>query len=131
MRRFRLGTFSGVLVAGAVIALGAANCAPPTQIIVDIRTDAPLCKTINVGVALATPEAIDKEALSIYQEGCESGSDRVGTLTITPRADRDAMVAVRVVAGVNGTRPDSCGLPDSKGNPSWAGCILARRTKQF
>jgi hypothetical protein len=128
MGRFRLGTFTGILVAGAVIAFGAANCAPATQIILDIHTDAALCKTINVGVALATPEDVDKEALSIYQEGCESGSDRVGTLTITPRAEHDAKLAVRVVAGVNGTRPDNCGLPDSKGNPSWAGCIVARRT---
>jgi hypothetical protein len=131
MARFRLGAFTGILVAGAAIALTSANCAAPTQIIVDVRTDRPLCESIHVGVAITKPDDVDKEPLAIYEENCQVGTDDIGTLTIVPSGAKDAELAVRIVAGVNGTRANACGLPDSKGNPQWQNCILARRPLKF
>jgi hypothetical protein len=131
MRRIRPGTFSGVLAAGAVVAFAAANCASPTQIIVDVRTDPSLCDTIHSGIAVTTREEVDSAPLEVYQLNCEKDSDRIGTLTITPRSDNEAQVSIRIIGAVNGAHPDECGRTDSKGTPYWENCILARRNTQF
>jgi hypothetical protein len=131
MGRFRTGAFSGVLLFGACAAFTTANCAPPTQIIVDVETDDALCGTIVVGIAVAKPEEIDTKDMQVRQAGCEINTDRVGTLTITPSGAHDAEVGLRIVAGVNGTTPEQCGRPDANGKVSWNNCIVARRTVQF
>jgi hypothetical protein len=133
MGRFRVGAFAGVVAASAVIAFGASNCASPTQIILDIRTDQSLCSSIVAGIVVTRPEEAESEtALEIFQAGCESGTDRVGTLTITPSGANDASISIRVVGGVNGTHPDKCGRTDIDGKASWENCILStRKSLQF
>ena len=132
MRRFRAGAFLGTGIAGGVIALAMANCASPTQIIVDVRADRSICSSLQTGIAVTTLEKIDSDTLEIYEGGCDEGTDQVGTLTITPSGSNDDWVGIRVVGAVNDQDPDRCGLPGGPNKePVWADCILARRRVQF
>lgn len=128
--RARLGALLGVAVVGGVLALGLVDCAEPTQIEIDVRTDA--CGVLkNAGIAVTTPEKIDTEELRIFtperpdNAGCEAKpADRVGTLFIYPSGAKDAEVAIRIVGGISRTVQE-CRPGD------YAGCVVARRIERF
>lgn len=130
MRRARLGALIGVAVVGGLLALGLADCAEPTQIEIDVRTDA--CGVLkNAGIAVSSPERIDTAELTIFtpdrpdNQGCEGKpADRVGTLIIYPSGAKDAEVGIRVVGGI-GRSAQEC----KAGN--YAGCVVARRIEKF
>lgn len=137
MTRVRVAPLAAFVLAGGIVAVAAANCASPTQIIVDVRADQSLCARINTGIAIGAPATIGKSTnLSVYQAGCrEAGGDgqsQVGSLTITPSGGDDAEVSVRVIAAVGDRpNPDACGREDIDGKEDWSSCILARRTTRF
>ena len=130
MGRARLGAMIGVAFVGGVLALGLADCAEPTQIEIDVRTDA--CGVLkNAGIAVTSPERIDTAELTIFtpdrpdNQGCEEKpADRVGTLIIYPSGANDAEVGIRVVGGI-GRSAQEC----KAGN--YAGCVVARRIEKF
>ena len=127
MRRARLGVTTGLVGVGGLLAIGLADCAEPTQIEIDVRTDGcPVVK--NTGIAVTTPARVDEADLTIFTpraEGCEARPrDRIGTLVLHPSGAKDAEVAVRIVTGVDRTAQD-CG----KG--PYDGCIVARRILRF
>jgi hypothetical protein len=130
MGRARIGAFIGVAVVGGVLALGLADCAEPTQIEIDVRTDA--CGVLkNAGIAVTTPERIDSAKLTIFtpdrpdNQGCEGKpADRVGTLIIYPSGAKDAEVGIRIVGGISRTAQEC-----ESGN--YAGCVVARRIEKF
>jgi hypothetical protein len=130
MGRARLGALIGVAVVGGILAIGLANCAEPTQIEIDVRTDA--CGVIkNAGIAVTTPDRIDTAELTIFtpdrpdNQGCESKpADRVGTLIIYPSGSKDAEVGIRIVGGIGRTAQEC-----KPGN--YAGCVVARRIESF
>lgn len=131
MGRLRAGAMLGTGIAGGMIAFAAANCASPTQIIVDVRADRSICPMLATGIAVTTLENIDTDTLEVYENGCDEGTDRVGTLTITPSGSNDDWVGIRVVGAVNQADPDHCGLPGPDEKPLWNDCVLARRRVQF
>jgi hypothetical protein len=132
MGRLRAGVYLGAGLFAGLAGLGVANCASPTQIIVDVRADRSICSSLATGIAVTTLENVDTEKLEIYENGCDEGTDQVGTLTITPSGSNDDWVAIRVVGAVNGQDPDRCGLPGGEKNaPVWTDCVLARRRTQF
>lgn len=130
MGRARLGALLGVAVVGGVLTLGLVDCAEPTQIEIDVRTDA--CGVLkNAGIAVTTREKIDTEELRIFtpdrpdNAGCEAKpADRVGTLIIYPSGAKDAEVAIRIVGGITRTAQEC-----TPGN--YAGCVVARRIERF
>ena len=65
MRRFRAGAFLGTGLAGGLLAFGIANCASPTQIVVDVRADRSICATLATGISVTTVENIDREPLEV------------------------------------------------------------------
>jgi hypothetical protein len=129
-RRARVGALIGVGAVGVVFAVSLADCAPPTQIQIDVRTDA--CGVLkNAGIAVSTPERIDTAPLTIFtperpdNAGCEAKpSDRVGTLIIYPSGAKDAEVGIRIVGGIDRTA-EACKAGD------YAGCVVARRIERF
>lgn len=131
MGRVRAGAVLGTGIAGGLIAFAVANCASPTQIIVDVRADRSICPTLATGIAVTTLENIDTDTLEIYENGCDEGTDQVGTLTITPSGSNDDWVGIRIVGAVNQADPDRCGLPGPNNEPVWDDCVLARRRAQF
>jgi hypothetical protein len=114
-----------VVVAGCVGLLS--QCAEPTQIVVDVRTNA--CRFIkSSGIAVATWETIDQAPLSTYKSAENGGAceteDRIGTLTVYPSGDsKEGEVGLRIVAGVDKLVTE-CG-------PPWDGCLVARRRVRF
>jgi hypothetical protein len=131
MGRFRVGAIAGFGAALVAMGLGAANCASPTQIIIDVEATSELCASIKTGIVVTSPEEINDKPLDIYQDGCADG-DEVGSLTISPSGAKDDEIGVRIVASVgDNPDPDRCGRPDATGKPSWDNCILARRIVRF
>jgi hypothetical protein len=116
---------------GALSVLGLlamANCAEPTQIVVEVFTDA--CpgsgkpEVIHAtGIAVGTADNIESRRPSSTHEGCESATG-IGTLVIYPSGSKDAEVAIKVLGGVEST-PDRCDPP------AYAGCIVHRRMLRF
>lgn len=130
MGRARLGATLGVAVVGGVLTMGLADCAEPTQIEIDVRTDA--CGVLkNAGIAVTTRDKIDTADLTAFTPnrpdtaGCEEKpADRVGTLIIYPSGAKDAEVAIRIVGGIGRTAQE-CKPND------YAGCVVARRIERF
>lgn len=106
----------------------AASCAAPTQIVVEVFTDAcpgsgkPEVVT-STGIAVGTAENIETQRPASTHVGCESPTG-VGTLTIYPSGADDDEVAIKVLGGVE-VAPDRCDPPD------YAGCIVSQRTMRF
>ncbi len=132
MRGLRTALVGGGLGALAFLGVGLIDCAAPTQIVVEVHSDA--CpgpgrtgQTINAtGIAVGkTDGSIDTKPPSALRPDCEEPSrGGVGTLTIYPSGANDEEVAIKVVAGVEVT-PDSCQPPN------YAGCIVNRRVVRF
>ncbi len=131
MGRLRAGAVLGTGIAGVLLALAVANCASPTQIIVDVRADRSICPSLRTGIAVTTLEKIDTDVLEVYENGCDEGTDQVGTLTITPSGSNDDWVGIRIVGAVGDADPDRCGLPGPDKKAVWVDCVLARRRVQF
>ena len=127
MRALRAGIVLACLAGAGVLALGVVDCAAPTQIVVEVYSDAcPGSKgqAINqTGIAVGKSDSIDNKPPSALRDGCEKAPG-VGTLTIYPSGSNDDEVAIKVVAGVD-TTPDRCLAP------GYAGCIAHRRVMRF
>lgn len=115
------------LAGAGIAALALVDCAEPTQIVVEVYSDAcPGTKgqAINqTGIAVGNAESIDNKPPSALRDGCQRAPG-VGTLTIYPSGSNDDEVAIKVVAGVD-TTPDRCLAP------GYAGCIAHRRVMRF
>jgi hypothetical protein len=123
-----------VIAAAAVTGIFAAttliDCAPPTQIVVEVYSDA--CEGSGkpqaihrIGIAVGNANAIEEKLPNALHDGCERpATGGVGTLTIYPSGANDAEVAIKVVAGVD-TTPDRCLAP------GYEGCIAQRRLMKF
>ena len=127
MRALRTASIVTCLAAGGVALLALVDCAEPTQIVVEVYSDA--CPGTNgpainqTGIAVGKAESIDNKPPSALRDGCQRAPG-VGTLTIYPSGDNDEEVAIKVVAGVD-TLPDNCFAP------GYAGCIAHRRVMRF
>ena len=116
---------------GALAVLGLlaiTNCAEPTQIVVEVFTDA--CPSSgkpevihSTGIAVGTADNIETRRPSSTREGCETATG-VGTLVIYPSGANDAEIAIKVLGGVE-SAPDRCDPP------AYAGCIVHRRMMRF
>ena len=130
MRWLRTGVLITSLAGAGVLVLGLADCAAPTQIVVEVFSDAcpsptkDAAKTIHdTGIAVSHPSDIDDRVPTALKSGCETPTG-VGTLTIYPSGAKDDEVAIKVVGGVT-TAPDKCTAPD------YVGCIAHRRVVRF
>jgi hypothetical protein len=129
MGRLRRAAALGVATVAVVVVN--VDCAEPTQIVVDIRTEAALCDAkrpvhiVSTGVAVASPERLEETFLDQFEgEGCDAQPyDRIGTLVITPSGEKDEEVSIRVVSGVD-VSADRCPT-------DFKGCIVARRHLRF
>ena len=115
-------TLAAVGAAAAGVAL-AEGCRDPTEIVVDVRTDA--CDAVkNTMIVVGDHDGIETAQPTIFSRGngCEI-ADRIGTLTVVPRDARDAEVSIKVVTGVDKPAHECVASTD--------GCIVARRRARF
>ncbi len=106
-----------------MFALAAVDCRTATEIIVDVRTDG--CDRVqNTSISVASPGTLTSAEPIAFSSGtgCER-ADRIGTLTLFPRDDNDAEVAVRIVTGVD--------KPAHECEADRSGCIVAQRRMRF
>lgn len=129
MRFWRPAVAIVSLAGTAILGASLVDCAEPTQIVIEVYSDAcpgtaAKTKKLNsTGIAVGTPADIESRVPSALRDGCERAPG-VGTLTIFPSGEKDAEIAIKVVAGIE-TTPDLC-LP-----PDFAGCIAHRRILRF
>lgn len=115
------------VVTGSVLALALWSCAEPTQILVEVYSDA--CqgtgrqKINSTNIYVGKSADIDTRPPSAVRDGCET-STGVGSLVVYPSGDHDGEVAIKVVAGVDSS-PNVCPAP---GHP---GCIAQTRIMRF
>ena len=132
----RAGVVVSAVAGAGLLALGLVDCAEPTQIVVEVYSDA--CKSAGIkrefdttSIAVGTAAEIDDKLPTTRREGCPTpvksgGTFRgVGTLTIYPSGDNDAEVAIKVVTGLD-RPPDACSARDG-----YLGCIVHRRIMHF
>jgi len=111
MGRLRAGIVVSGLAGVGLLTLVLVNCAEPTQIVVEVYSDActqqgSLTK-VTTGIAVGTPAEIADKPPSTTRLGCTTpvssgGAQRgVGTLTIYPSGEKDGEIAIKVLAGVD------------------------------
>ncbi len=113
------------VAAGAALAFSA--CRGATEIVVDVRAHVPCAdRAAWKGVAIYTGAPgldVETKAPVLISTACDD-SGHVGSIALVPSGTKDALVSVRVVAGL--TRP-----PDQCAEHGYQGCIVARRTLSF
>ncbi|MDB5212276.1 MAG: repeat domain protein [Myxococcaceae bacterium] len=131
MRGLQQAFIATGLAALGVVVVGLVDCAAPTQIVVEVYSDACPSPTRNgqsinsTGIAVGKPAEIEAKPPVAVRDTCEQASGPgVGTLTIYPSGANDEDVAIKVVAGVD-VPADACRTPD------YAGCIVHRRVVRF
>lgn len=113
------------LVLVATLATSFVQCAHPTEIVLDVRSD--LCadkdKKIRTGIAIGSRSDIADRAFSATRDGCES-DESIGTLTVYPNGSKDAEVTVEVITGID-RDPQQCAAS------GFADCVTHTRSVRF
>lgn len=113
--------------AAGLIALGAAlgGCLDPTQVKLEIHTDAACVDLRGTGVWAGALGQIESGAVSAETYRCEDGTGRIGSLVSIPSGEDAAAVAFRVATSVGGSL-EACREP-----PYGPSCIVARRALRY
>ena len=105
----------------AIIAIVASSCLEPTEITVQITSDA--CGSLTqTGIAMKLSADAPNDAFAATQDGCQ-GPGVVGSIVLVPSHSPDDLVAIEVVGGL-GKDPATCAHADPK-------CIVARRSLRY
>lgn len=110
-----------------ILGLGVVSCRDATQITLRVHTNVPCTdpaewKGVAVYVGSPGSDAADR-APALTSVDCDANGD-VGSLVLVPSGDKDAEIALRVVAGID-MKPEECAAKQ------YRGCIVARRTVRF
>ncbi len=109
-------------------AFTAVACGTPTQIELRLDTDVPCSALTGFTIAAGAPGEVETRAASTEATLCNDG--RLGALVLVPSAERDARLALKVVAA-QGLDVSECVAPDYGKNAVGGGCIVARRELRF
>ncbi len=101
----------------------AAGCRAPTQIELVLETDVNCADHGGLTVTVGALDRLSERPPAAATARCD-GSGRLGTLVVTPSAERDAALAIQVVSGF-GQDVESCTAGFGPG------CIVARRALRF
>jgi hypothetical protein len=105
--------------------LCAVSCRDPTQLTLEIRTNADCLDHQGTSITVGKLGAIETKSPAAQTLDCESPTGRIGSLVVVPSSDKDEPIAVRVVTGIVKT-PEQCVESSYQG-----GCIVARRALRF
>lgn len=109
------------LAVAPVVALVVAACREPTEITIELTSNA--CASLTeTGIAVGVPGTLSGASFSATQPGCQSAGV-IGSIALTPSGARDDIVAIEVTAGL-GKSPAACVHADPK-------CIVARRVVRY
>lgn len=115
--------FSRVTLTSAILL--ATGCREPTQVQIELRTDA-LCDDVReTSITISGPGELEQALSDTSTDNCSIPGGRIGSLTVVPNDDDDAEFGVRVVTGL-GKSASQCADDKYQG-----GCIVARRSLRF
>lgn len=114
-----------IALATLALPLLLADCREPTQITLELQTDAKCVDVLGTTVTVGALGELENRPEVASTERCDDGSGRIGTLVVVPSGDNDEEVAVRVVTGV-GKSAQACVASGYTG-----GCIVARRAIRY
>jgi len=114
----------GGLAVALPFALSLVDCREPTQVTLEISTDAECTDVRGTTIGVGKLVALENKPAVAETAACSS-SGRIGSLVVVPSGDKDEEVTIRVVTGV-GKSPEACVNDGFKG-----GCIVARRTMRY
>lgn len=105
-------------------------CQEPTQMRLEITTDASCQDIVATSITVGTPGDVETRAPVAEPEHCVS-EGKIGTLVLIPSGEPDDEIAIRVVTGLAKT-PAAC-VADGylKVAPGEIGCIVARKAARF
>jgi len=112
------------LIVFAGLASVAVACLGPTQVDVRLSTDLAPRPRVRVAVFAGAPPLVEGQGDAVAEIEW-TGASEIGSLTLVPKGDRSAPLAVRVVMTTNGRDPRECTDKDA------AGCIISRRALAF
>ncbi len=121
---FRSLSTYGLACAGAL----SISCREPTQVTLDLTTDAECGDLNEVQIAVSSLGAFDDVPPSATSNSCTAGSTnlkRIGDIVVVPQKDKRQNFAVQIVVGV-AQSTEKCLSNGFKG-----GCIVARRALSF
>jgi hypothetical protein len=122
MRRpLRWAGYATLLVAS----MATGSCRSPTEITLEVRTDAQCSDLQGISIAVGTlGDALESRPAASTSASCDPITGRIGALVVVPSGSNTDEVGIRVVAGF-GKSVASCVAP-------WGeGCIVARRALRF
>ncbi|HEX8793613.1 MAG TPA: hypothetical protein VF765_21870 [Polyangiaceae bacterium] len=117
------GRRAAALCAGVALVTPLA-CLDPTDITLQLDTDVPCSSLQGVTITVGSSGDYETKAPTTETHSC-SPDGTIGSLVLVPSGNKDAEVAIRVVAG-DGQTADSC-QPPGYGS----GCIVARRILHY
>ncbi len=112
------------LVVFAGLGLVALACLGPTQVDVRLSTDLTPRPRVRVAVFAGKPPLVEGQGDAVAEIEW-TGAPDIGSLTLVPKDDRSAPLAVRVVMTTNGRDPRECTDKDA------TGCVISRRALAF
>jgi len=109
---------------GGVFGIMVASCRSPTQIVVEVRTDADCASIVSTSVTTARPEEdVEAKLPQATRAGC-AGAGEIGSIVLVPRDAEDVEVKLRVTTGI-GRGAEACPAP------AYEGCVVVRRQLRF
>jgi hypothetical protein len=117
-----------ILLASATLGLPLllTDCRDPTQIALQIRTDAKCVDVIDTTITVGKLGEIETKPLAASTNDCDDAANgRIGTLVVVPSGDNDDEVAVKIVTGIH--RAAAQCTPEN----AYQGCIVARRALRY
>jgi hypothetical protein len=123
MRNRRLRPLARTVALGAVLAVAASRCRTPTQLVVDVSTDAP-CDRLVTGIYVAgTSAGTDLGDLPVVTKPACERPGFIGSAVFLPTGADDEAFALKVVTAV-GVSLEDC----RRGSAS---CIVERRAVRY
>jgi hypothetical protein len=118
VRKLLVCAFVGVLAGHAVAA-----CRDPTQLAVDVTTNAECSDIGTTETTVGDLGGIESSPPAATKDGCDARGV-IGSLVLSPTSSKDGAVAFKVVTGIR--RPANRCTP-----PDYTGCIVARRALRY
>ncbi len=112
----------GSVLAGALIG---ASCLPPTEVTLELTTDALCVDVTETSIATGRLAGLDERPATTATQACDETTQRIGDIVVVPSRTKDGEFALRVVTGLAMTA-DDCVANGYRG-----GCIVARRALRF
>ena len=122
VRRSRMVSLSLVWISEG--SLGLSGCQSPSQVSVELSTDANCVDLSQVQLSVGKLKGLEGFPPTAVSDTCDD-KGRIGNIVIVPSDNKSAAFAVKVVVGV-GESTEACLANNYKG-----GCIVARRAHNF